>query len=156
GGLVGFAIGSDTSGSIVLPAAWTGTAGLRATYGLVSRHGAMALCWTLDRLGPMCRTADDCGLVLEAIAGRDRLDPSSIEGRYRHRDRPRDSGFRFGVVAGGSEGVEPEVADNFDAAIEVLRSVGTIEEVDLPEFPYAEVIDLITSAEALSAFDDFV
>ena len=64
GGLVPFAIGSETSGSILTPAAFCGVTGLRPTYGLVSRHGAMALCWTLDKLGPMCRTADDCGLVL--------------------------------------------------------------------------------------------
>ena len=77
-GALPFAIGSDTSGSIVLPAAWTGTAGLRATYGRVSRRGAMTLCWTLDRLGPLCRTAHDCGLVLEAIAGPDPEDPASL------------------------------------------------------------------------------
>jgi aspartyl-tRNA(Asn)/glutamyl-tRNA(Gln) amidotransferase subunit A len=116
----------------------------------------MALCWTLDRLGPMCRTADDCGLVLEALAGPDRLDPSSVNGSYGHRDRPRRAGFRFAVVAGGSEGVEPEVAENFEAAVDALRNVGTIEDVDLPTFPYAEVIDTITSAEAFSAFDEFI
>ena len=71
-GLVAFSIGSETSGSIITPAAFCGVAGLRPTYGRVSRHGAMALCWTLDKLGPMCRTADDCGLVMAAIAGRTR------------------------------------------------------------------------------------
>ena len=72
-----FAIGSETSGSIITPAAFCGVAGLRPTYGAVSRHGAMALCWTLDKLGPMCRSALDCGLVLEAVAGRDPLDPTA-------------------------------------------------------------------------------
>ena len=67
-GLVPFAIGSETWSSIVSPAALCGIAGLRPTYGRVSRYGAMALCWTLDKLGPMCLTADDCGLVLDAIA----------------------------------------------------------------------------------------
>jgi Asp-tRNA(Asn)/Glu-tRNA(Gln) amidotransferase A subunit family amidase len=67
-GLVGFAIGSETSGSILTPAAFSGVTGLRPTYGRVSRAGAMALCWTLDKLGPMCQSADDCGLVLETIA----------------------------------------------------------------------------------------
>src|SRR5262245_13044256 len=76
-GLVGFAIGSETSGSIITPAAYCGVSGLRPTYGRVSRHGAMALSWTLDKLGPMCRSADDCGLVLSAIAGRDPLDPTA-------------------------------------------------------------------------------
>ncbi|HEX8495066.1 MAG TPA: amidase [Pyrinomonadaceae bacterium] len=73
-GLVAFAIGSETSGSIITPSAFCGVTGLRPTYGRVSRHGAMALSWTLDKLGPMCRTAEDCGIVLAAIEGRDPLD----------------------------------------------------------------------------------
>jgi aspartyl-tRNA(Asn)/glutamyl-tRNA(Gln) amidotransferase subunit A len=100
-GAVPFAIGSDTSGSILYPAAFTGIAGLRATYGRVSRHGAMTLCWTLDRLGPMARTAEDCGLVLEAIAGHDPADHTSLREPYRYGDRRRRrSGFRFGVIDG--------------------------------------------------------
>src|SRR5438309_6497029 len=77
-GLVPFAIGSETSGSIITPAAYCGVSGLRPTYGRVSRFGAMALCWTLDKLGPMGRSADDCGLVLSALAGVDPLDPSAV------------------------------------------------------------------------------
>ena len=67
GGLVPFAIGSETSGSIVTPSAYSGVTGLRPTYGLVSRHGAMALCWTLDKLGPMCRSVDDTVLLYQAM-----------------------------------------------------------------------------------------
>ena len=74
-GLVPFALGSETSGSIVTPSAYCGVTGLRPTYGLVSRHGAMALSWTMDKIGPMCRSAEDCGLVLQAIAGADSKDP---------------------------------------------------------------------------------
>src|SRR5688500_1773212 len=74
---VAFSIGSETSGSIITPAAFCGLSGLRPTYGAVSRHGAMALCWTLDKLGPMCRSAADCGIVMKAIAGKDPLDPTS-------------------------------------------------------------------------------
>src|SRR5438093_3064203 len=76
-GLVPFAIGSETSGSILTPAAFCGVTGLRPTYGLVSRHGAMPLAWTLDKLGPMCRSAEDCGMALAAIAGGDSEDPGS-------------------------------------------------------------------------------
>ena len=76
-GLVPFAIGSETSGSIVTPAAFCGVTALRPTYGLVSRHGAMALSWTLDKLGPFARSAEDCGLILQAIAGKDGQDPGS-------------------------------------------------------------------------------
>ena len=72
-------MGSETSGSILTPAAFCGVTGLRPTYGLVSRHGAMALCWTLDKLGPLARSADDCGLVLSAIAGHDPRDPTTGE-----------------------------------------------------------------------------
>ena len=75
-GLVPWAIGSETSGSIGTPAAFCGVTGLRPTYGLVSRHGAMALSWTLDKLGPMARTADDCGLALQVMAGPDPADPT--------------------------------------------------------------------------------
>src|SRR5207302_10202022 len=74
--LVAFAIGSETSGSIITPAAYCGVTGLRPTYGRISRHGAMALCWSLDKLGPLCRSANDCGLVLSAISGSDLNDPT--------------------------------------------------------------------------------
>src|SRR5580700_1766899 len=76
-GLAPFALGSETSGSILTPASYCGVTGLRPTYGLVSRHGAMALSWTMDKIGPMCRSAEDCGLVLETIAGSDGNDPGS-------------------------------------------------------------------------------
>jgi len=156
-GLVPFAIGSDTSGSILFPAAFTGTAGLRATYGRVSRFGAMTLCWTLDRLGPMCRTADDCGLVLEAIAGHDPQDPSSLTQEYRYSgDSRRTHGFRIGVIEGACAGAEPEVQANFEDSIKLLEDLGTVEEVALPELPYAEVAQIISAAEAYAAFDDFI
>jgi aspartyl-tRNA(Asn)/glutamyl-tRNA(Gln) amidotransferase subunit A len=156
-GALPFAIGSDTSGSIVLPAAWTGTAGLRATYGRVSRHGVMTLCWTLDRLGPLCRTAHDCGLVLEAIAGPDPDDPAVLPGPYRYRrGAPRREGFRIGVVTGAAEGAEPEIAANFARSVAQLRDLGTVCEVTLPDLPYAEVQEIISAAEAYAAFDDFM
>ena len=156
-GIVPFALGSDTAGSILLPAACTGTAGLRATYGRVSRSGAMTLCWTLDRLGPLGRSADDCGLVLEAIAGPDPRDPSSLAVPYRYSGRPtRAHGFRIGVLAGACDGAQPAVAENFATSIAALGELGTVEEVDLADLPYAEVVDVIIAAEAYAAFDDFI
>jgi aspartyl-tRNA(Asn)/glutamyl-tRNA(Gln) amidotransferase subunit A len=156
-GTVAFAIGSDTGGSITLPGAWCGVAGLRATYGRVSRAGAMALAWTLDRLGPMCRSAEDCGLVLEAIAGFDHLDPTSERRTYHYRRKhPRRQGFRFGLIEGISDGVQPEVKANFDTSLDILRELGTVEEVALPEFPYDDLMETIIAAEAYSAFDDFI
>jgi aspartyl-tRNA(Asn)/glutamyl-tRNA(Gln) amidotransferase subunit A len=156
-GAVPFAIGSDTGGSIVMPAAWTGITGLRATYGRVPRFGAMALSWSFDRLGPMCRTAEDCGLVLEAIAGPDPRDPASLRVPYRFSGRAaRTAGFRVGVVAGSFDGVQDEVRANFEAVVGLLGQAGTVEEVTLPDFPYAEVADIIMGAEIAAAFDDFL
>lgn len=154
---VPFAIGSDTSGSILFPAAFTGIAGLRATYGRVSRFGAMTLCWTLDRLGPMCRAADDCGLVLQAMAGHDSRDPSSLQQDYRYEGRVRRTcGFRIGVIEGSCDGAEAEVQANFEASLRVLGEIGTLEEVSLPDHPYPEVVQVISAAEAYAAFDDFI
>ena len=92
--LVPFAIGSETSGSILSPATLCGVTGLRPTYGLVSRHGAMALSWTLDKLGPLARSAEDCALVLAALAGPDPHDPATVADGFTWPERPsrrRDS-----------------------------------------------------------------
>lgn len=156
-GAVPFAIGSDTSGSILYPAAFTGISGLRATYGRVSRYGAMTLCWTLDRLGPMARTAEDCGLVLEAIAGHDPADHASLREPYRYGGRGRrERDFRFAVIDGCCNGIEPEVQRNFEASLDLLRQIGTLETVELPDFPYGSLISTIVAAEAYAAFDDFI
>ncbi len=95
-----YALGSETSGSILTPSAFCGVTGLRPTYGLVERHGAMALSWTLDKIGPMCRSAEDCGLVLEAIAGADsagsglRRQELLLHAPVRARSEGRSRGFR--------------------------------------------------------------
>lgn len=153
---VPFAIGSETHGSITTPSSFCGVSGLRPTYGRVSRHGAMALCWTLDKLGPMCRSADDCGLVLDAIAGRDHADATTLDHAYRYQPQlERSEGFRLGMLRGAVDEAQPEVAANFTAALDVLRSVATIEEVELPDLPYG-IVRLIIFAEAASAFDEFL
>jgi aspartyl-tRNA(Asn)/glutamyl-tRNA(Gln) amidotransferase subunit A len=160
-GLVPFAIGSETSGSIITPAAYCGISGLRPTYGRVSRHGAMALSWTLDKLGPMCRSADDCGLVLAAIAGRDPLDPTSVSKPFSHpEDRKAQANgkrFRIGVIKNATQGTQPEVRRNFETAVEVLRKLGTeVEGVAYPDLPYGPAVGTIISAEAASAFRDLL
>jgi aspartyl-tRNA(Asn)/glutamyl-tRNA(Gln) amidotransferase subunit A len=155
--LVAFAIGSETNGSIVTPSAFCGVSGLRPTYGRVSRHGAMALCWTLDKIGPMCRTADDCGLVLSAIAGRDRLDPSSQARPFSYPGLPRGKKLRLGVLEGATEDVQPEVKKNFETALAVLgKFADLVEDVELPDQPDSDVFDLIFAAEAGSAFRDLL
>ncbi len=157
-GLVGFSIGSETSGSIVTPAAFSGVSGLRPTYGRVSRHGAMALCWTLDKVGPMCRTAEDCGLVMAAIAGKDPLDASSLARPFRPEvpgAKPRR--FRIGVIKGTAEKVQPEVRKNFEDALKVLGGFSEIvPDVAFPEFPYGPAVGTIVSAEGASAFRELV
>ncbi len=156
-GAVPFAIGSETGGSILAPATFCGVSGLRPTYGRVSRHGAMALAWTLDKLGPMARTADDCGLVLDAIAGHDPADETSLTLAYRYApEHDRAGGFKLAVPKGVMASAQPEVAANFRATLDALRAVATIEEVDLPEFPYEAVYGAIVTSESASAFDDFI
>jgi aspartyl-tRNA(Asn)/glutamyl-tRNA(Gln) amidotransferase subunit A len=165
-GCVAFAIGSETSGSIITPAAFCGVAGLRPTYGAVSRHGAMALCWTLDKLGPMCRTAQDCGLVLAAVAGRDPLDPTSRASdalpRYSSTGallNPRRGAkrLRLAVLKDSYEKAQPEVRDNFLKTLEVLRRTARVEmDVPLPDFPYGPAVGTIVDAEGASAFRDLI
>src|SRR5262249_37808797 len=157
GGVVPFAIGSETWGSILSPAGYCGIAGLRPTYGRVSRHDALALCWTLDKLGPLALTADDCGLVLEAIAGRDPADPSASDRLFRYEaEDVRARRFRFGVLRGAAAGVEDAVGASFGRSLDVLRRLGRVEEVVLPDLPYEAITRTILHVEASSAFEDLI
>jgi len=162
-GLVQFAIGSETSGSIITPAAFCGVSGLRPTYGMVSRHGAMALCWTLDKLGPMCRSAADCGSVLSAIAGRDPLDPTSQRSDFGFPPSarpPRLKMLRLAVMKDSYEKAQPEVRDNFLAAVEALKKLNALVRVEmdvpLPDFPYGPAVGTIVDAEGAAAFRELI
>ncbi|HVR70064.1 MAG TPA: amidase [Vicinamibacteria bacterium] len=157
-GLVAFAIGSETSGSILTPATLCGLSGLRPTYGLVSRHGAMALCWTLDKLGPMCRSADDCGLVLSAIAGHDPRDPTTVREPFTYAPaEPARGKWRIGVLRHASAGAQPEVVASFERSLEVLGRFCTLErEVEFPDLPWGPAVGIIVDAEGASAFRDFI
>jgi Asp-tRNA(Asn)/Glu-tRNA(Gln) amidotransferase A subunit family amidase len=155
-GLVPFAIGSETWGSILGPATYCSVSGLRPTYGRVSRHGAMALCWTLDKLGPLAITADDCGLVLEAIAGPDPHDATAADRAYRYDSSGADRRFRFAVVHGTVDACEPAVRDGVRAALEQLQQLGTIEEITLPDRPYEAMARVILWAEGASAFERLI
>jgi aspartyl-tRNA(Asn)/glutamyl-tRNA(Gln) amidotransferase subunit A len=152
-GIVPFAIGSETWGSILSPSNNCGVAGLRPTYGRVSRHGAMALSWTLDKLGPLCQCADDCGLVLEAIAGPDPADPSTADEKWSYQFEERD--FKLAVIKDILEGKQEAVAENFKEATKVLEKYCTVEVIEFPDFPYQAVTRAILSGEAAAAFDDF-
>ncbi len=154
-GCVPLAIGSETWGSIVVPAASNGVTGFRPTYGLVSRRGAMALSWTMDKIGPLARSAADCQATLLAIAGPDEADASTLY-RPRFQPDPRRDGFRFAVPVDAVAGVEPEVGDRFRAAIAQCRELGSVSEVRLPDLPYAAAAEIIIAAEAASAFEEFI
>ena len=155
-GLVAFAIGSETSGSILTPSAYSGVTGLRPTYGLVSRHGAMALSWTLDKLGPMGRTADDCALVLSAIAGPDDADPTT-SGRTFAWTNAKPRRLRVAVIKGTVEKVQPAVRDNFEAALAGLGDAVTVtRDVAFPDLPWGPAVGAIVTAEGASAFLDLI
>ncbi|MFL6281812.1 MAG: amidase [Pyrinomonadaceae bacterium] len=162
---VAFAIGSETSGSIITPSAFCGVSGLRPTYGAVSRHGAMVLSWTLDKLGPMSRSASDCGIILNALAGQDPLDPTSrshshlphysSEGRLLRA--PRAKRLRVGVMKDSYEKAQGEVRQNFLASLDVLRRFADVElDVSLPKFPYGPAVGAIVDAEGASAFRELI
>jgi aspartyl-tRNA(Asn)/glutamyl-tRNA(Gln) amidotransferase subunit A len=156
-GLVPFAIGSETWGSILSPAANCGVTGLRPTYGRVSRHGAMALCWTLDKLGPLALTADDSGLVLEAIAGADPHDPTAADRPFTYEGRATTGRrFSFGVVRDVAAPADEAVRRAFERSLDVLRKIGTVDEVVLAELPYEAITRTILFAEAASAFEDMI
>ena len=159
-GLVTYALGSETSGSILTPSAFCGVTGLRPTYGLVSRHGAMALSWTLDKIGPICRSAEDCGLVLEAIAGADYEDPASAKRSFYYTPQfARDlKDVRVGFApVDFSEGVDPAARADYAKALETIRSLGVqVTEAKLPEFPYGSVIGTIISAEGSAIFEPLI
>ncbi|MEO6811934.1 MAG: amidase, partial [Isosphaeraceae bacterium] len=156
-GLVPFAIGTETWGSISTPSSYCGLTGLRPTYGRVSRAGAMALSWTLDKIGPMTHNAHDCGLVLDAIAGPDSDDPSASERPYQyppadHPGRP----FRLAVLKDGVKHAQAEVKAHFERALTVWKTLGTVEEITLPDLPFGPVASTILSAEGASAFESMV
>lgn len=158
-GLVPFALGSETSGSILTPAAFCGITGLRPTYGLVSRHGAMPLSWTLDKIGPMCRSAEDCGLVLEAISGGDAKDPGSAgksfyyTPQYARKLSELKVGFAPDDMAWAETGTRPA----FEAAMQVIRAMGVkLVEVKLPTFPYGPLISTIIGTEGSSVFESLI
>ena len=156
-GLVPFAIGTETWGSIMGPSTNCGVSGLRPTFGRVSRHGGMPLTYGMDKPGPMCLTADDCGLVLDAVAGHDERDEATTTRPYRYGRHVPDRGrFRLGVPKGVPDGAQPGVQDRFREALAVLAEVADVEVVELPDLPYAEVSTAIFLAESASVMEEII
>jgi len=157
-GLVPYGIGSETSGSILSPSSNCGVTGLRPTYGLVSRYGAMALAWTMDKLGPMCRTAEDCGIVLEAMAGPDPRDPGSAGRRFRmERGRRPLRTLRVGYAIEDFETADPTIRGTLRQALDTLKSLGVrMSRVVLPPLPIDSVARMVIRAEGSAAFEELV
>ncbi|MDO8501199.1 MAG: amidase [Gemmatimonadaceae bacterium] len=163
-GLVGFAIGSETLGSISSPSTVCGTTGLRPTYGRVPKTGAMALSWSMDKLGPICRSVEDCALVLDAIQGPDGKDNSVIPAAYNWDATVSPRNLRIGYVKSAFDLPVTDPKDEKrtlhaskkwdDAALEVLRGMGVnLIPIEIPDLPY-DAMRFILTAEAAAAFDD--
>jgi Asp-tRNA(Asn)/Glu-tRNA(Gln) amidotransferase A subunit family amidase len=151
-GLVAFAIGSETGGSIVSPAMRCGVTGLRPTYGRVPRTGAMTLCWSLDKLGPMARNVEDTLLVLHAISGPDAGDLNSVPSQLDFDSGAAVEGLRVGYFPAWMK--ENPATDVDRAALDVVKKLGMVPvEVTLPDWPY-DSLDLILFAEGAAAFEE--
>jgi Asp-tRNA(Asn)/Glu-tRNA(Gln) amidotransferase A subunit family amidase len=151
-GLVGFAIGSETGGSIVAPSMRCGVTGLRPTYGRVPRTGAMTLCWSLDKLGPMTRSVEDSLLVLQAISGPDPGDLSSVPSTWDFDANAGVKGLRVGYFPAWMK--EAPATDVDRMALETLKKVGMEPvEVSIPDWPYGS-LNLILFAEGAAAFEE--
>ena len=151
-GLVGFAIGSETGGSIVSPSMRCGVTGLRPTYGRVPRTGAMTLCWSLDKLGPMARSVEDTILVLNAISGPDPGDVSSVPTTLSYNASQSVQGLRVGYFPAWMKEAPATKVDR--AALETVKKLGmTPVEVAIPDWPY-DSLNLILFAEGAAAFEE--
>jgi Asp-tRNA(Asn)/Glu-tRNA(Gln) amidotransferase A subunit family amidase len=151
-GLVGFAIGSETGGSIIAPSMRCGVTGLRPTFGRVPRTGAMTLCWSLDKLGPMARSVEDTLLVLNAISGPDAGDLSSVPSKLNYDAGVGVAGLRVGYIPAWMK--QDPATDVDRAALESVRRLGMVPvEVSLPDWPY-DSLNVILFAEGAAAFEE--
>jgi Asp-tRNA(Asn)/Glu-tRNA(Gln) amidotransferase A subunit family amidase len=151
-GLVAFSIGSETEGSIVSPSMRCGITGLRPTYGRVARTGAMTLCWSLDKLGPMARSVEDAMLVLQAISGPDAGDSASVPSKLDFDAGASVQGLRVGYFPGWMNDAQATAVDR--AALETVKKVGMIPvEVSIPDWPY-DSLNLILFAESAAAHEE--
>jgi len=151
-GLVGFSIGSETGGSIVSPSMRCGVTGLRPTYGRVARTGAMTLCWSLDKLGPMTRSVEDAMLVLRAISGPDAGDVASVASHLDYDADMSAKGLRLGYFPAWMN--ERPATDVDRAAFETAKKLGMVPvEVSIPDWPYGS-LNLILFAEAAASFEE--
>jgi aspartyl-tRNA(Asn)/glutamyl-tRNA(Gln) amidotransferase subunit A len=161
-GLAPWALGSDTRGSIICPSAWCGVSGMRPSFGRISRFGAMAIAWSMDKLGPMARSAEDCGIVLSVIAGHDPQDYNSLpsgvaEFNYTADVKSQAKPMRIGRLTNVWREMDSGLEAAIDDALKVLEKNGAeITDVEIPDGPYEEAAELTILIEAASAFQDLV
>lgn len=152
-GLVGFAIGTETYGSIVSPSTRCGVTGLRPTFGRVSRYGAMALCWSMDKIGPIARSVEDCALVFNAIHGADGFDNHAISHPFRWNPDLDIHNLRIGYYKSAFE-AERDNKANDDAVLNVLEDMGIdLIPIEMPDIDIQSLIIILT-AEAAASFDE--
>lgn len=159
-GLAPYALGSETSGSIITPAAYCGVTGLRPTYGVVSRGGSMPLSWTCDKLGVLARSAEDCGFVLHQMAGGDTDDPGSARKSFYYTSqyfRPfRDMKIGFNPID-FDQWAQESMRPAYQTALNVVKTLGAeVVEMKLPDFSYTLIIETIIRSEAASVFETFI
>ncbi|UCG50729.1 MAG: amidase [Candidatus Latescibacterota bacterium] len=152
-GLVAFAVGTETWGSIVSPSTRCGTTGLRPTYGRVSRTGAMALSWSMDKIGPICRTVEDCAIVLDAIVGPDGVDQTVVDVPFGYNSNVDLKKIRIGYTKSLFD-EDYELKETDRATLDKLADLGVdLIPIDLPDYPVGSLA-FVLSAEAAAAFDD--
>lgn len=153
-GLVAFAIGTETLGSIVSPSTRCGVSGLRPTYGRVSRYGAMALCWSMDKIGPMCRSATDCALVFNSIRGSDPRDPTLVDAPFNYQQSLDLSQLKVGYYQSAFEADHRGKEQDLQT-LEVLKGMGAeLIPFELPDSLPLRPLNIILAAEAAAAFDE--
>ncbi len=158
-GLAPWAIGSDTRGSIICPTSWCGLSGMRPSFGRVSRYGAMAIAWTMDKLGPMARSADDCGLILSVIAGPDAKDHDSMFQAPFHYPAPQSEPkpLRIGKLTNVFGRLDPQVEAAVNAALAAMEKNGArVTEVEMPDGPFEDAAELTILIEAASSFQKLI
>jgi Asp-tRNA(Asn)/Glu-tRNA(Gln) amidotransferase A subunit family amidase len=153
-GLVGFAIGTETLGSIISPSLRCGAVGFRPTFGRVSRHGAMALCWTLDKIGPITRSVEDAALVLNAIYGPDGFDNSVIDRPFHWEAASPLSALRVGILSKAFDSFKDKEKEVYDAALSTLARIGVKPTTVEWDEESSNDLRVALTAEAAAAFDD--
>lgn len=157
-GLVPIALATETWGSIIIPSACCGITGLRPTWGRVSRYGAMELAWNMDKIGPMAHNVEDCGLVLQAIAGEDSKDESTTtRSLFKLKPRIKNRGFHLGILPIDFSDCSAEIEQAFEDALKVMRQNGIkFTQVVLPKCPYDELTSLLMGCEISAVHEKFI